>query len=175
MTWKKKNFPQTARLDYILLSNKLAGKLKYCKTVTCPRNISDHNGVEAEITLDKSLSGPGTFRAMPNIERNEIYKRSVKYLIREELINLTNISDLEKEAEHAKNNNLFEISKSETLTVEAKKDAMERQTGTMMTQDSLIRAGLNIDTNMALDYILLQVKRATINFQRQLELLKKTP
>ena len=58
MTWKKKNFPQTARLDYILLSNKLAGKLKYCKTVICPRNISDHHGVEAEITLDKSPSGP---------------------------------------------------------------------------------------------------------------------
>ena len=120
MTWKKKNFPQTARLDYILLSNRLAGKLRYCKTVSCPRDISDHNGVEAEITLDKSPSGPGTFRAMPNIERHEDYKRSVKYLIREELINLANISDLEKEAEHVKNNNLFETSKSETLTVEAK-------------------------------------------------------
>jgi exonuclease III len=112
MTWKKKNNPQTARLDYILLSNKLAGKLKYCKTVTCPRNISDHHGVEAEITLDKTPPGPGTFRAMPNIERNDIYRRSVKYLIREELIKLANIGAMEKDAEHAKNNNIFEISKS---------------------------------------------------------------
>jgi hypothetical protein len=55
----------------------------------------------------------------------------------------------------------------------APKDVMERLADTMMTQDSLIKAGLNIDTNMALDFILLQVKRATISFQRQLKALEK--
>ena len=69
-TWKKKNLPQTARLDYILLSNRLAGKLRYCKTVSCPSKISDHDGVEAEITLDKSPSGPGTFRAMTTADQS---------------------------------------------------------------------------------------------------------
>ena len=61
MTWKKTYKTQEDRLDYILLSNSLAGKLKYQKIISCPGELSDHQGVEASITMDSSPSGPGAF------------------------------------------------------------------------------------------------------------------
>ena len=161
MTWKQRGSPPTARLDYILLSNKLAGKLKYCKTVHCPRGVSDHCGVEAEITMDRSPPGPGTFRAMPNVQKDPGYNRSVKFLIREKLIELSNISLEEKSAEHALNLELFQAREPDSLT----KDEIKKKTTTitkkMMSYDKIISAGLSINTNMALDYILSKVKNAT--------------
>lgn len=124
ITWKQRGFPSTARLDYILLSKKLAGKLKYCKTVYCPRGVSDHCGVEAEITMDRAPPGPGIFRAMPNVQKDPGYNRSVKFLIREELIELSNISCDEKAAEHALNLELFRTRKTDTLT----KDEIKKKT-----------------------------------------------
>ena len=93
MTWMHPNNTQSGQLDYILLSNSMAGKLKYCKITDCPGNISDHHGVEACIIMDSSPSGPGTFRAAPLVEKDTGYQNSVRYLINEELILLSKISD----------------------------------------------------------------------------------
>ena len=76
MTWTKPKKTQLARLDYILLPNNQAGRLKYCKIVSCTGEISDHQGVEAAISMDNSPSGPGTFRASPYLEKNLSYKSS---------------------------------------------------------------------------------------------------
>ena len=64
-TWMHPDTTKSGRLDYILISNSLAGKLKYCKITNCPKGISDHQGVEACIIMDSSPTGPGTFRAAP--------------------------------------------------------------------------------------------------------------
>ena len=172
MTWKQRGSPTTARLDYILLSNKLAGKLKYCKTVHCPRGVSDHCGVEAEITMDWSPPGPGTFRAMPNVQKDPGYNRSVKFLIREELIELSNISRDEKSAEHALNLELFQARDPDSFTKEEIKKKTTAITKKMMSYDKMICAGLSINTNMALDFILSKVKNATKIFQRNLKALE---
>ena len=169
MTWKQRGAPATARLDYILLSNKLAGKLKYCKTIHCPAQLSDHCGVEAEITMDRSPPGPGTFRAIPNIQKDPSYNRSVKFLIREELINLSNTTPEEKTAEHALNLELFQSRNQDLFTKTEIKKNSAAITKKMMTYDRLIGAGLSIATNMALDYILCKVKNATKIYQRKLK------
>jgi hypothetical protein len=77
----------------------LAGKLKYCKITDCPANISDHQGVEACITMDSSPSGPRTFRSAPLVEKDTGYQNSVRHLINEELILLSQISDKTRDEE----------------------------------------------------------------------------
>ena len=173
MTWKQRGFPPTARLDYILLSNKLARRLKYCKTVHCPREISDHCGVEAELTLERTPPGPGTFRAMPNIEKDQIYTRSVKYLIREELINIATMSPEEKEAEHSKNNKLFEVRNNPDITKEESKIESDKVISTMTPVDEILQRGLTMGKAAALDYILMKLKNATKIYQRNVKALEK--
>ena len=102
MPWIHPNKTQSGRLDYILLSNSLAGKLKYCKITDCPADISDHQGVEACITMDSSPSGPGTFRAAPLLEKETGYQNPVRHLINEELILLSQISDKTRDEELGK-------------------------------------------------------------------------
>ena len=120
-TWQSPQGTKRARLDYILISSNLASKLQYCKITPCDASISDHQGVEACITLDKTPPGPGLFRANPKIEKDESYQNSVRYLINEELINLCNINDKSKEEEHKKNNELFKIRQDTSIAKPPKK------------------------------------------------------
>ena len=55
--------------------------------------------MEACIIMDSSPTGPGTFRAAPLIEKDIGYQNSVRFLINEELILLSKISDKTREEE----------------------------------------------------------------------------
>ena len=164
---------KSGRLDYILLSNSLAGKLKYCKITNCPKGISDHQGVEACIIMDSSPSGPGTFRAAPLLEKDIGYQHSVRYLINEELILLSKISDKDREEELEKNQKLFDIRQDQTLDKDEKVRLLTEKSNSMMTKMNLIDPGLNISTSSALDFIVLKAGNATKQYQRDLKNLEK--
>ena len=53
--------------------------------VSCPGELSDHQGVDACFTMETSLSRSGTFRAPPLIEKTPGYQNSENFLINEEL------------------------------------------------------------------------------------------
>ena len=109
---------------------------------------------------------------MPNIQKNQGYNSSVKFLIREELINLSMISLDEKTAEHNLNLELFQVRQDDSVSkkeIRKKADIIIKK---MKSQNTLIEAGLTISKSMALDYILSKVKNATKIFQRKLKAME---
>ena len=78
--------------------------------VSCPGELSDHQGVDACFTMETSLSRSGTFRAPPLIEKTPGYQNSENFLINEELISLSKISHREMEEEYRKNKEVFDMS-----------------------------------------------------------------
>ena len=109
---------------------------------------------------------------MPNIQKDAGYNRSVKFLIREELIKLSNTFPEEKSAEHALNLELFQARDPDSFTKAEIKKNVVALTKKMMTYDKMISAGLSINTNMALDFILSKVKSATKIYQRKVKELE---
>ena len=79
--------------------------------------------MEAAITMDSLPSQPGTFRAAPLIEKKPSNKNSVKYLINEEIINLSKISHNDRDEEHRKNKELFDIRQDLSIGNEAKQQS----------------------------------------------------
>jgi hypothetical protein len=167
MSWMHPSKTQSGRLDYILLSNSLAGKLKYCKTTDCPANISDHQGVEACINLNSSPSGPGSFRAAPLVEKDPGYQNSVRHLLNEELILLSQISDKTKDEKLEKKQRLFDLRQDQTLDKDEKVKLLTELSNSMMSKQDLIDPGLNIATKSALDYIVF--KDALLDIEKKLD------
>jgi hypothetical protein len=172
-TWRKPHHTLAARLDYILLSNSLSTKLQSCRIVFTPPSISDHHGCQATIILDKSPTGPGTFRAAPHIEADFGYQQSVKYLIQDEMISLSNITKKEKDEARKQNFEIFEISKDQNLTKEGRSLILAEKKSQMISKETLLRAGLSISTNTALDFVVFKVGCATKLYQRNLKSLEK--
>ena len=110
---------------------------------------------------------------MPNIEKDSTYARSVKYLIREELINLSKLSEAEKLAEHDKNNAVFEIRKDESLSSENKKTEVKKVINSMISADKILQKGLTLGKAEALEFILMKLGCATKKYQREIKALEQ--
>ena len=122
--------------------------------------------------MDNSPSGPGTFRASLFLEKKLSYKNSVRFLIHEELLNLSKISHKDRDDELVKNREFFDISQDLSMDKDAKSTLLTEKAANMLSKEDLIVTGLSIETRNALDFVVFKTGKATKLYQRNLKALE---
>jgi CRISPR/Cas system CMR-associated protein Cmr1 (group 7 of RAMP superfamily) len=89
------------------------------------------------------------------------------------MISLSNITKKEKDEARKQNFEIFEISKDQNLTKEGRSLILAEKKSQMISKETLLRAGLSISTNTALDFVVFKVGCATKLYQRNLKSLEK--
>ena len=81
-TWRQDvKSSKAGRLDYILLSPGLISMMTECYHTHQPWSLTDHSSVTSKFRIEKTVQGPGLFRAMPGIEKDPVYDAEVRNLI----------------------------------------------------------------------------------------------
>jgi hypothetical protein len=174
-TWRKhQTGGKMARLDYVLLSPGLIDMMVNCYHAHHPWNISDHSSVITKLRFDKTEEGPGTFRAMPGIQKRQDYDISVRHLITEELLLNSKLNPDEKATELEKANMIFELSNNILQEDDSPEDKEKLAVLLSMqkTKSEIISSGLNIENDIALDYVIHKIGRATKKYQKDLKILQ---
>ena len=159
------NQVKRSRLDYALASRDLFGKVTEVKHTHFSSTITDHAGVTVKILLEHHKEGPGSFRAAPLIEKYKMYDASIRHLISQELLELSNLTYNEKVEETENNKKFFDISKKIANKEASEDDEMELATciSIQKTKRELLNAGTEIEEHKALDFIIHKLGRATKN------------
>ena len=168
-TWRKKNYRQQARLDYILVSSSLAHAIKNCTIQHCPWDISDHSIVSATIQIEQLETGPGTFRCTYGLNKIPEYRLMIKHHIHETLTDISKMNVVSKAIEHANNRVIYDLSilKGNDTPNEKYDEQLAITLSLQKTKQELIEKGLDISTDYALDYIIQKVASVTKIFQKK--------
>ena len=123
-TWyrrENKLIVQKGRMDLTLISPALMGLVTDTELIYTPVSISDHWGTKTTFRIEATKEGPGTFRAIPRVEFDPGYRTSIKYLITQEIVELSNLSHTEKLEESRINTKIF------SLTTEMNKNNIDEE------------------------------------------------
>ena len=95
-------------MDLTLISPVFMGLVTERDLIYSPVSISDHWGTKT-IFVEATKEGPGTFRAIPRVEFDPGYRTSIKCLITQELVELSNLSQEDKLEETKINKKIFPL------------------------------------------------------------------
>ena len=169
-TWRNKNVNQQARLDYILASDWLSGNATHSSIRHHPWSITDHSTAATVFKLDKGIRGPGTFRCLPLLEGNLDYQRLVRHTVRNTLIEVTKINNVEKAAAILAQHRINQL----TTLLNSNKCSPEEEEelailiSNQPTHQDLLDKGTEIGLDTVLDYTIKVVGNETRAYQKKL-------
>ena len=169
-TWRNKNAHQQARLDYILASDWLSGNAIRSSIRHHPWSITDHSTAGTVFKLDKGIRGPGTFRCLPLLEGNLDYQRLVRHTVRNTLIEVSNLNNVEKAAailaQHRINHLTTRLNSNKCSPDEEEELAI--LISNQPSHQDILDKGTEIGLDTVLDYMIKVVGNETRSYQKKL-------
>ena len=169
-TWRNKQLQQEARLDYILASDWLAGNATRSSIRHHPWSITDHSTVVTVFKLEKAEKGPGTFRCLPLLEENKDYNRLIKHTIRNTLVEVSLLSNIDKAAAILAQHRINQLTLlyNDNKSSPAEDEELAILISNQPTHQEILDVGTEIGLDTVLDYTIKQVGNVTKTYQKQL-------
>ena len=169
-TWRNKQLQQEARLDYILASDWLAGNATRSSIRHHPWSITDHSTVVTVFKLEKAEKGPGTFRCLPLLEENKDYNRLIKHTIRNTLVEVSLLSNIDKAAAILAQHRINQLTLlyNDNKSSPAEDEELAILISNQPTHQEILEVGTEIGLDTVLDYTIKQVGNVTKTYQKQL-------
>ena len=169
-TWRNKQLQQEARLDYILASDWLAGNATRSSIRHHPWSITDHSTVMTVFKLEKAEKGPGTFRCLPLLEENKDYNRLIKHTIRNTLVEVSLLSNIDKAAAILAQHRINQLTLlyNDNKSSPAEDEELAILISNQPTHQEILEVGTEIGLDTVLDYTIKQVGNVTKTYQKQL-------
>ena len=169
-TWRNKQLQQEARLDYILASDWLAGNATRSSIRHHPWSITDHSTVVTVFKLEKAEKGPGTFRCLPLLEENKDYNRLIKHTIRNTLVEVSLLSNIDKAAAILAQHRINQLTLlyNDNKSSPAEDEELAILISNQPTHQEILEVGTEIGLDTVLDYTINQVGNVTKTYQKQL-------
>ena len=169
-TWRNKQLQQEARLDYILASDWLAGNATRSSIRHHPWSITDHSTVVTVFKLEKAEKGPGTFRCLPLLEENKDYNRLIKHTIRNTLVEVSLLSNIDKAAAILAQHRINQLTLlyNDNKSSPAEDEELAILISNQPTHQEILDVGTEIGLDTVLDYTIKQVGNVTKTYQKEL-------
>ena len=120
--------------------------------------------------MEKAEKGPGTFRCLPLLEENKDYNRLIKHTIRNTLIEVSLLSNIDKAAAILAQHRINQLTLlyNDNKSSPAEDEELAILISNQPTHQEILDVGTEIGLDTVLDYTIKQVGNVTKTYQKQL-------